>query len=835
MQLPWRTSARTGLSSGSSVVVAAVTGLLLAFVAASAVLCAVSTGNAALSYQTARSCSQSLAPAINGIGVSATQVEQVAKDAREVAAQQGFPQTLFGAYTRTYRLDLAGRESPWLRFGFRDDAAGNLHPIQGGATGGMWLAQSPSQDAHIGLGPLSPQVPPVTAIYSDLNEPVSPFWCTEVSNVVYNLQAPDGGSSTTAFLPTLNDVVKLDRPLDISVHFAATVPKTLTEAQDLAARSDQLADALRKKFAADGLTGVAPVRLPFVSALAEAEKARANVIAFVLPLTAISLLVGLVGVGAIAAQWCQRRRPVLRLLWARGSSPIALGAKALLELGGPLLVGAAAGLIVARVALPWYAPVAELDPGTTTWAVLVVLGAVVAAAAVLTATAGWRAHQMFQASTRRRIPKALRLIPFELPVAIAAVFSWLQLTQAAPKTASAVPPLDAFALAFPVLVVVVIAGVAARLGRLLLTLSHRLSVWSLPSVQLAVRRLAAAGTAATGVLLVGVLAVGTLAVGDSVKRAEQDALAGKSGNLIGATTSVQISTGFGQRKEPLPSTMDGHATVVGVVDRGVSNVVAVDPADFADGAWLDPSRRGEILDLVGKLGHGAAIAIGGAPTGSIDLPGFAKLHTVGRLPIFPGMPNNVGYVTARSDITSASEINSFFVWSTADADTVLGELAAAHIDHIGYKTTELALDALPFYTVAWTFGYIASVGALLAVIAAASLLLAVGARRKQTALSGALATRMGLRPATLIISHLLEFGAVAGSVLLAGVTVGLVTAALSVPRLDPAPWLRPVEVLPDSVTFVLIAVVVGLAVVAVAGWIAVRGVRTARVGELIRG
>ena len=71
--------------------------------------------------------------------------------------------------------------------------------------------------------------------------------------------------------------------------------------------------------------------------------------------------------------------------------------------------------------------------------------------------------------------------------------------------------------------------------------------------------------------------------------------------------------------------------------------------------------------------------------------------------------------------------------------------------------------------------------------------------------------------------------------LLAGVTVGLVTAAFSVPRFDPAPWLRPVVVLPDSALFVVIAVVVGAAVVATAGWIAGRGVRTARVGELIRG
>jgi len=834
MQLPWRTSARTGLGSGSSVVVATVTGLLLAFVAASAVLSTVSTGNAALGYQVDRSCPQSLAVAVNGVASPPELVGKVAQDAREVAARQGFPQTLVGAYTRTFHPDLGDRATPWLRFGFRDDATGNLHAVQGGAPG-LWLAQSPSQDAHIGLGPLSPAFPPVTAIYSDIEDPVPAFWCSEVSTVVYNLQAADGASSTTAFLPTLDDVVKIGRPLDTSVRFPVAAPKTLAEARDLAARSERLADALRAKFAADGLTGVAPVRLPFASALAEAEKAQSNVVAFVLPLTAISLLVGLVGVAAIAAQWCQRRQPALRLLWARGSAPISLGAKALLELGGPLLVGAIAGLIVGRVALPWYAPVAELDPGTTTWAALVVLGAVFAAAAVVTLTATWRTHRMFQAQARRRMPRVLKLIPFELPFAVAAVFSWLRLTAATPKTGVVTVPVDAFALAFPVLVVVVIAGVAARLGRLLLAWSHRLSVWSLPSVQLAVRRLAAASTAATGVVLVGVLAVGTLAVGDSVNRAEQNALASKSGNLLGATTSVQISTTFGQSSAPLPSTMDGHATVVGVVDVGVSNVVAVDPETFARGAWLDPDRRAELLDLVGRLGHGAAIAVGGAPTGAVSIPGFAPLHTIGKLPVFPGMPDNVGYVAARSDNSSASEINSFFVWSGDDADTVLRQLSAAHIDHIGYQTTALALDALPFYTVAWTFGYIESVGALLAVIAAASLLLAVGARRKQTALSGALATRMGLRPATLIVSHLLEFGVVAGVVLLAGVTVGLVTVGVSAARLDPAPWLRPLVALPDSATFVLFSVAAGLVVVAVAGWIAVRGVRTARVGELIRG
>ncbi|MEV6611499.1 hypothetical protein [Kutzneria sp. NPDC051319] len=836
MQLPWRTSARTGLSSGSSVVVATVTGLLLAFVAASAVLCAVSTGNAALSYQVGRTCPQSLAASVNGLAAPPDQVARIAQDAREVARQQGFPQTLFGAYTQPTRLAVGDQQTPYLRVGYRDDAIPNLHAIQGGATTGTWLARTPAHDGHLGLGSLGSAIPPVTAIYQDLAEPVAPFWCSEVTSVVANPLAGDGGSATTAFLPSLADVARLGERLNVSVRFPVATPNTLSEARELAARSDRLADALRKKFAADGLTAYAPVRQSFVAPLAEAAKAQNNVIAFVLPLTAISLLVGLVGVGAMAAQWCQRRQAVLRLLWARGSSPLALGAKALLELVGPLVVGAVVGLVVARFALPWYAPVAELDAGTTTWAVLVVLGVVLCAAAVLTGTAALRTHRMFQAPRRRRIPRVLRLIPFELPVAVAAVFSGLSLTRSVPSTGGATPPLDAFALAFPVLVVVVIAGVAARLGRLLLVWSHRMNVWSLPSVQLAVRRLAAASTAATGVVLVGVLAVGTLAVGSSVNHAEQNALASKSGNKIGATTSVQISTSFGQSKQPLPAAVAAHGTVVGVVDRGISNMVAVDPATFANGAWIDPGRRTEMLDLVSQLGHGAAIAVGGAKIGSsISIPGFTPLHTIGQLPVFPGMPYDIGYVTARSDNTTASEVNSFFLWSSQDSTTVLNQLAAAHIDHIRYQTTDMALDALPFYTVAWTFGYIASVGALLAVIAAASLLLAVGARRKQTALSGALATRMGLRPKTLVVSHLLEFGAVAASVLAAGVTVGLVVAAFSLPRLDPAPWLRPLSVLPDSVMFVLVAVAIGLAVVAVAGWIAVRGVRTARVGELIRG
>ena len=119
--------------------------------------------------------------------------------------------------------------------------------------------------------------------------------------------------------------------------------------------------------------------------------------------------------------------------------------------------------------------------------------------------------------------------------------------------------------------------------------------------------------------------------------------------------------------------------------------------------------------------------------------------------------------------------------------TVTNTLTAAGIDRIHVRAAATALNALPFLTMGWTFGYIASVGALLAVVAAPSL----------------------------------------------GAAVGLVASALSAPRLDPAPWLAPT---PEPSWWAFGAYSLGSAVlvVAVAGWLAVRGVRTAKVGELIR-
>jgi putative ABC transport system permease protein len=57
---------------------------------------------------------------------------------------------------------------------------------------------------------------------------------------------------------------------------------------------------------------------------------------------------------------------------------------------------------------------------------------------------------------------------------------------------------------------------------------------------------------------------------------------------------------------------------------------------------------------------------------------------------------------------------------------------------------------------------------------------------------------------------------------------------LSAPRLDPAPWLAPTPEPLSWWAFAAYSLGAALLVVAAAGWLAVRGVRTAKVGELIR-
>ncbi|CAL9412124.1 hypothetical protein SUDANB95_01669 [Actinosynnema sp. ALI-1.44] len=817
MQIPWRAAPRAALSSPLTLLVSVITALLLSFVVAAAVMHHSASGSAALDYQQDRLCAESLHPSLETT-VPGELVTPLLNDVRANARNQ---RVVPATYTREARTDFGGKQT-YAKFGYRPGATDHLRVLEGGSKDGLWVPQSIARTTDLQLGKrgMDGALPPVTAIYADVRDPLEPYWCSERSFVIPNILSRNDLLTSVVWMPSEESFAalpaQLTRQVDVTVRFPAEVPRTVDEADHLLAAGT----ALIKPYDHQGFRVVSPLPLPIENAR---ETAR-NVRSAILPLTLISLLIGLAGVATVTAQWAQRRHAELRLLWVRGSGPAALGGRAVLELGLPLVVGGTLGLGVGWLLLPVYAPSTALPAGTVPQAVVAVVAVIALSLAVTWAAAAFRTHRAFQsASSGTRARRVLTALPWELVTGALAVWAWNRVQHsglATPLKIGGLPRIDAAALAFPLLVVLTTALLAARVARWALRASHRASLWSKPAAQLAIRRLAAAAGPVTGVLLVGVLAIGTIAVGTSIAGSQKTALDVKSGMYTGAESYAQVSP-----DTTLPEALKSNSTVVGLSVLNDHTALVVDPETFARGAYpsgVDPARLTEPL------------RVGTAPRREITLPGLPTINPTAHVPSFPKLGTS-GWVVPRSLVKDPADVGSWYVWSSLP----LGELTAALTDggikyrNVGEKSK--AVVGLAFLTIQWTFGFVTAIGAVLAVVAAIALLLAIEVRRRQNAVSGAFSTRMGLRPSALLGSHLLELGALALVAVAVGLTASAVSSGFAVPRLDPAPRMTPAPEVPDVVPLLVTTVAGSALVVLVAAWIAVRAVRSARIGELIRG
>jgi putative ABC transport system permease protein len=822
VQIPWRAAPRAALSSPLTLLVSVVTALLLSFVVAAAVMHSAASGSAAIAYQQEQLCKESLHPSLEATGVGAVPHQNVARTVDEIIAAVPDKPPLIGTYTREKRVDFGGRQT-YAKFGHRPGATDHLEVLQGGSKDGLWVPQSiaVTTDLQLGKRGMGGRLPPVTAIYADLIDPLPGWWCSERHFVVPNVLDRDELATAVVWMPSAESFAALPPEAvdytDITVRFPSDVPRTVDEAQTLLTEGT----ARIAPFKGGRVREVSPLVLPVENA---AQTAR-NVRSAVLPLTLISLLIGLAGVATVTTQWAQRRQHELRLLWVRGSGPFALGGRGVLELGPPLLLGGVAGLGVARLLLPGYAPSDALPPGTGTTAALAVVVVVALSIAVTFATAALRAHRMFQVAQRgNRLRKVLAALPWELATAALAVWAWNRVQHSGLSTTvkiGGLPRIDAAALAFPLLVVLTAALLTARLARWALAVSHRAKFWSAPAAQLAIRRLAAAAGPVTGVLLVGVLAVGTIAVGTAIAGSQKTALEVKSGMYTGSNSYAQIDS----EVTGLPESLRADSTIVGFVKQYDRTALVIDPKTFRAGAFpfeIDPALLDEPL------------RVGDVPRREVQLPGLPAVNPSAWVPAFPKLGRS-GWVVPVDVVEDRDDVGSWYVWSRKPLGELTGALKAAGVKFRSVGEKSKAVQGLPFLTIQWTFAFVAALGAVLAVVAAIALLLAVEVRRRQNALSGAFSTRMGLRPAAMLRSHLLELGAVAAAAVVVGFTASSVSSGFTVPRLDPAPRLAPTPEVPDVLPLLVTTVAGSVLVVLVAAWVAVRAVRSARIGELIRG
>ncbi|NUT97003.1 MAG: ABC transporter permease, partial [Saccharothrix sp.] len=706
MQPPWRAAPRAALSSPLTLLVSVITALLLSFVVTAAVLHYSASGSAALGYhyQRDRLCTESLHPSLE-FTLSAAHVTAVLDDVRATAGNRP---VLPATYTHEAVTDFGGKPT-FAKFGYRPGATDHLKVLEGGSKDGLWVPQSIARTTDLQLGKrgMGGLLPPVTAIYADLRDRLEPYWCSERPTVIPNVLSRNDQLTSVVWMPSAESFEALPPALtgegvNVTVRFPSDVPRTVDEAERLMAAGT----ALVSPYAQDGVRVVSPLVLP----LENARETARNVRAAILPLTLISLLIGLAGVATVTAQWSQRRHAELRLLWVRGSGPAALGGRAVLELGLPLVVGGALGLGVGWLLLPVYAPSTALPAGTLPRAVLAVVAVVLSSLVVTWAAAAFRAHRSFQVATSgTRLRRVLTALPWELATGALAVWAWNRVQHsglATPLKIGGLPRIDAAALAFPLLVVLTTALLAARLARWALRASHRASLWSVPAAQLAIRRLAAATGPVTGVLLVGVLAIGTIAVGTSIAGSQKTALDVKSGMFAGAESYAQVSPDV-----VLPDALKGNSTIVGESKANDRIALVVDPGTFARGAYphhVDPALLTQPL------------RVGDAPRREITLPGLPPLNPTAHVPSFPKLGTS-GWVVPRSQVADLDDVPSWYVWSSLPMDDLMTALADNGIGYRNAGERAKVISGLPFLTIQWTFGFVTAIGAVLAVVAAIAL------------------------------------------------------------------------------------------------------------------
>lgn len=579
---------------------------------------------------------------------------------------------------------------------------------------------------------------------------------------------------------------------------------------------------------------------------------------------AIALLL----VAAAVAMLLRRRHRELQLLATQGAAPIETGLRVAFEILPAALLGAVGGWLLATPIVRLLGPSPQLDPelvaatrgaiATSLVAALLVAGVVGALAAIAT--------QRRRAEFTGRRPRWLPWEPVALALAVAAGY---QLVVRSGSERVDPGSVDLLVVAFPLLAVAALVGLAVRVvSRVLARLSagsDRPGRWF--AGWLAARRVTRLPTQALTLVTAGGMALGLFVYFAPLSASTGTALDAKSAALSGAETTSRLFTTW--RIEPgMPRSMPDDTTFVwresATVQPGDIRVdlLAVDPESFDQGAAWQPTFAGQSLDEVlraaGEIpaaGQSTAGVIAvGQPAESAPLPDAGQLVSGGwdgigfevaaRPEAFPGMRENIPLVVVDArrffpligpydptdPETQVNPVRQVFrpeIWSAGTPADVERYLASRDTRLLDVETRAQVAARPELLAPTWTLGYLIALGAAIGSLALGALVVYADQRRNERAISYALARRMGMSAASNVAATGSELLALLGVAFAVGAASALAVSWTVASRIDPAPLLPPapqVEI-PLAALGIAAAVIVASAFAA-AIWLQVRADRT---------
>jgi putative ABC transport system permease protein len=764
--------------------------------------------------------------------------------------------TLLGD-TATVRLEGDAGGGTFVQLVARTSFEDHIEVVGRGGGQGVWLPAfvaetlgvAPGDTVEVQIGDRSRPVE-VAGVFVDLTRSDDAHWCT-LSRQINDFQ---GRQPPPVALIAHEDLLQMTHDAGIDRidawweysptgggwtldRAAPTIRHLADVAEDATNRADPLAHVL----------GPGRTSVDQTDTLEHATRVASTVDAATGPVALGTAGVAVLVLLSAGRTWIDRRRQEMTVLAMRGASPSSLAVKALLEMSGPLLAGAAAGLIAAGWVAREAGPSRLVASGAVEDALLQVALVTVGAAIVLGVAIGMAVRRVgTSAGGVQARATLLWWEPAVLAVAGAALYQ-LRSNARADEAGSLL-------LVFPVLFIAGAAGLGARL--LLAPGAQRWVASRLPVAGwLAIRRLLAGRVRVTAIVTGVALAIGMVAFAGSVATSlrvttEAKALLGPGARqTIGVPDGAALPDGVG---DDGTSTEVVRASEVGVLQRGhtSADVLGVDPATFPDGAlWDDSFASASLEDLVAELSPEAgasgvaAIGIGGGlpdelvlTLGTSSEPVEVPVEIVARAEAFPGL----GYrsrrplVVVHRAVLEDLEVGGREVWVSNTSSEVADRMTDAGA---APRFVTRPAENLPSELVAqlWAIDYLHIVGPAAGLVAGAGLALYLASAARARALGAAMAAHMGMRRRTGVLATGVETTAMTLAGWALGVALAWIASRLVLPALDPVPVTAPDAIFRFEGAIVVTTAALAIGVAALATAVVERPASHQTLPEVTRG